>query len=177
MNSPIANQILSSKVYGRLLRYVESVDKFQKVEQKYLDRNYQTVHAHRVPAGSDIEDIVIRNFMKFNEEYFKYDLSGTFEVQLLKYLPGCHYDWHADYGVSECPPDVRKLSMSIQISNTWEYNGCDVYLRDWYNNSQHMEREAGAVTVFDSKVPHKITRLTDGIRYSLIAWAHGPELK
>ena len=172
---PHHEHVLASDVVGYLQSYTDEIEDFRQVDQTYLERSYQSVLIHPVPQRSPVEEIVVQSFMAFNNKYFQYDLSGTFEIQLLKYLDGSHYDWHCDYGNSNGP--VRKLSMTIQLTHHWEYNGCDVILKDWYNRSHNISKEIGSVTVFDSKVPHKVTPLTNGERIVLVAWAHGPELR
>jgi len=172
---PHHEHVLASDVVGSLQAYTDQIEDFRQIEQTYLDKSYQSVLIYAVPPGSAIERIVVHSFMAFNDKYFKYDLSGTFEIQLLRYQKDSHYDWHCDYGNAAGP--CRKLSMTIQLTNHWEYNGCEVVLKDWYNRSHNISKEIGSVTVFDSKIAHKVTPLTDGERCVLVAWAHGPELR
>lgn len=169
--------ILSSEVVAELQSYANTVEDYTPINQTHNGQIYQSVHAHRVPFGHDIERHIVYTFKSFNDRFFNYDLFGTFEIQLLKYLPGGHYDWHSDYGVSENPNGDRKLSMSIQLSSIWEYSGSDVIIRDWYNRNFYMERELGNVMVFDSRAPHKVKPLTNGERLAIVAWAHGPRLR
>lgn len=170
-------KVLSSNIVGELQDYASKVTDFTPINQEYNGKLYQSVYAHRVPFGHNIERHIVYTFKAFNDKYFNYDLFGSFEIQLLKYLPDGHYDWHSDYGVSEHPEGDRKLSMSIQLSNMWDYNGGEVRIRDWYNRTHYMEREVGNVMVFDSRAPHKVTPVTHGERMSIVAWAHGPKLR
>ena len=160
-----------------MLAYSSTIEEFTPVIQDYKGQNYQTVGVHRLPHRHPIERHIVHTMMSFNKEYFNYDLYGTFEIQFLKYTRGSHYDWHCDYGVSENPNGPRKLSMSIQLSSCWEYNGGDVLIRDWHNRTSYMSKEVGNVMVFDSRVPHKVEPLKNGERLAIVAWAHGPELR
>lgn len=169
-------QIESSNSVGLVQQYLQTAE-FQEVEQNYANKVYQKVQVHRVANGSDVEKIAIKNILEVNKKYFHYDLFGTFEVQLLKYLPGCHYDWHCDYGVSENPKGDRKLSLSMQLSPVWDYRGGEVVVRDWHNRDHYMCSEMGNVIVFDSRAPHKVNPLTVGERCAMVAWAHGPALR
>lgn len=166
---------LNSGITGQLLNYAESITDWHDVKQEYMGKPYQSVKAHRVPRNHVVERHIVETFLTFNQYYYRYDLVGTFEMQFLKYNEHDGYDWHCDYGVSENPHAVRKLSMIIQLSDMWEYNGADVTLRDWHNREHVLNKECGNLVVFDSRVPHKVSPLTLGERYSLVAWAHGPE--
>lgn len=170
-------KILNSNIVGELVHYATTVSDFVPVNQFYNNVLYQNVNIHRVPFGHDIERHIVHTFKAFNDEYYNYDLYGTFEIQLLKYNVGGGYDWHSDYGISEHPTGDRKLSMTIQLSSHWDYNGGEVVINDWYNRITHMDKEIGNVMVFDSRVPHKVTKLTSGERYAIVAWAHGPKLR
>lgn len=168
-------ETLNSSTTGHLYSYAQSIQDWQTIKQDYMGKSYQSVMAHKVPKGNEIEKYVVRTFLTFNKLYFNYDLVGTFETQILKYNVHDGYDWHCDYGVSENPNAVRKLSMIIQLSDMWDYNGANVFLRDWHNREHMLSTESGYVTVFDSRSPHRVSPLDIGERYSLVAWAHGPE--
>ena len=168
---------LNSGITGQILKYAESITDWQNIKQDYMGKQYQSVKAHKVPTNTNniVEKHIVETFLTFNQYYYRYDLVGTFEIQFLKYNKHDGYDWHCDYGVSENPYAPRKLSMIIQLSNMWEYSGADVSLRDWHNREHLLSRECGNMVVFDSRVPHRVSPLTLGERYSLVAFAHGPE--
>lgn len=166
--------ILQSGIVGELQSYAQSVE-YQPIVQEYKGSVYQSVSAHRPPRGHRTEKHIVQTFLAFNSEYFNYDLWGSFEIQFLKYNVGGKYDWHCDYGISE--RGARKLSMSIQLSPVWDYNGGDLYIRDWHNRKHLVNKEIGNVVVFDSRAPHKVEPITLGERFAIVAWAHGPELR
>lgn len=166
--------VLSSQVVGDLQEYALEAE-YKPILQKYKGEVYQQVSAHRPPKGHRVEKYIVQSFMAFNREQFNYDIWGTFEIQFLKYNPGGKYEWHCDYGISET--GSRKLSMSIQLSSPWEYNGGDLVIRDWHNRKHFISKEIGNVVVFDSRAPHKVEPITDGERFAIVAWAHGPELR
>ncbi len=169
-------KVLSFNEVGRLQEYANKA-RYEPINQVYLGSTYQSVEVHRLPHGHPLEKPMVHTIMGINNEHYNYDLFGTFEIQFLKYTVGGMYDWHCDYGVSEHPGGPRKLSLSLQLSNCWDYNGGDVLISDWYNREHPMDRELGAVMVFDSRVPHKVTPISDGERYAVVAWAHGPQLR
>ena len=166
--------VLSSQVVGDLQTYAQEAE-YSPIVQKYKGELYQSVSAHRPMKGHRVESYIVKSFLAFNREYFNYDLWGSFEIQFLKYSPGGKYEWHCDYGISEV--GARKLSMSIQLSSAWEYNGGDLIVRDWHNRKHYISKEVGNLVVFDSRAPHKVEPITHGERYAVVAWAHGPELR
>lgn len=170
-------QLEDPDVVGSIIDYINNDVEFKGVVQEYKGREYQKVYVHRPASGSVAETSAINAILAVNKEYYQYDLFGTFEVQILKYLTGCKYDWHCDYGVSENIDGDRKLSLSMQLSAPWDYRGGELSIRDWHNRDTYMSSEMGNTIVFDSRVPHKVNPITVGERYSIVAWAHGPKLR
>jgi len=118
-----------------------------------------------------------------NSENFFYDLSNEDKefTQLSRYTVGDYYHTHRDF--SPCRGDsvhTRKLSLSLQLSDSNEYDGGDILMdmsawSDEFGESgfKPMSRSKGSVIVFDSRTPHKVTPITRGTRYSLVKWYHG----
>lgn len=123
-----------------------------------------------------VEDVVLR----LNAQFFRYDLSGVVTFQYAHYdgAEAGHFDWHKDYGKDYGAPDQepRKLSMSIQLSDPAQYEGCELEVRAG-NLTDVAPRTRGAVIVFPSYVLHRVTPITSGVRKSLVVWAVGPEFK
>ena len=170
-------QELSNEIVGDLVRFASNNTELVHIHQNYKGLVYQDVKAARIPQDTNVMSIIKGCFLHFNELFFKYELFDTVEAQLLKYSPGCHYDWHSDYGISENPAGDRKISMSIQLSSAWDYNGGDLVIRDWYNREKYMTKDIGHVIAFDSRCPHKVQPILDGERMAIVAWAHGPQLR
>lgn len=81
-----------------------------------------------------------------------------------------HYTWHMDGGKKTAN---RKISLSVQLSHGSDYEGGDIGF--FYTNKERFaSRERGAIVTFPSWVMHRVTPVTKGIRYSLIAWIIGP---
>ncbi|HZF30966.1 MAG TPA: 2OG-Fe(II) oxygenase [Gammaproteobacteria bacterium] len=92
-------------------------------------------------------------------------------VQLARYDSANRgfYDWHTDFaGVRP----LRKLSISIQLSNPEDYEGGDLELL--YGTEPHkMDRSRGTFIVFPSFMLHRVTPVTRGVRWSLVSWILG----
>lgn len=123
-----------------------------------------------------MEDVVLR----INAQFFRYDLSGVVAFQYAVYdgAEGGHFDWHKDYGrdYGAADQEPRKLSISIQLSNSADYQGGDLEVRGG-NETDAAPRSRGAVAAFPSYVLHRVTPITAGARKSLVVWAVGPEFR
>ena len=111
--------------------------------------------------------------MAFSKE--DYDLVGiTHTLQLIRYsaseeIPG-HYDWHVDAGNGESA--TRKISLTVQLTDPYKYKGCDLEVFD-HGGQIIASREQGAVSLFPSYMPHRVTPIEQGERYALVIWIHG----
>jgi len=110
-----------------------------------------------------------------NSQFFRFDLTSMEQgLQFTRYqAPDEHYSWHVDRGMQS---GVRKLSMSLQLSDPDTYKGGDLELM--YGDTPRVaERQRGRMTLFPSYVVHRVTPVTEGTRYSLVAWISGPPFK
>ena len=122
-------------------------------------------------------EIGAKIFNKINDIHFKYDLKNAFEFQILRYHEGGNYNWHCDYGVSPHNQLTRKLSMSIQLSESSKYTGGDLEMIDYANRTIKLENNLGCGVIFDARTPHKANPVTSGVRDVLVGWVSGPPLK
>lgn len=115
---------------------------------------------------------------------WRYDLRGCEPLQLAQYLPGGHYDIHADgngshYSVHNMPDDpilhghTRKMTMTILLNDDFE--GGEMEFVEYPNRA--MPATVGSITMFPSFMPHQVKPVRAGTRYSLTAWFVGPPFK
>jgi PKHD-type hydroxylase len=118
-----------------------------------------------------ITDIVLN----LNKNYFKFDLYGFIEgFQFTHYKePGGKYKKHVDKGKDG---QIRKLSLTIQLSDPTSYEGGDFLL---YEGEKPIifPKEQGKLIAFPSFTLHEVKPVTKGERYSLVAWITGPQFK
>lgn len=123
-----------------------------------------------------MEEIVL----ELNARFFRFDLSGLVNFQYALYggPEGGHFDWHKDYGRDPADPgqEPRKLTISLQLSDASEYEGCDLQARAG-NKIDTAPRERGTLIAFPANVLHQVTPITKGVRRALVAWAAGPEFR
>ena len=113
--------------------------------------------------------------LNLNERFFKFDLFGINEgFQFTNYeAPSGKYGKHVDRGINL---PVRKLSISIQLSNPEKYEGGELYLYD-YDKGTVMDKTQGTLIIFPSYVLHEVTPVTKGTRNSLVTWVTGKQFK
>ena len=118
-----------------------------------------------------ITDIVLN----LNERFFMFDIFSINEgLQFTNYIaPSGKYGKHVDRSM-DMP--VRKLSISIQLTDPKEYNGGELYL---YNDDKGtvMDKTQGTLIMFPSYVLHEVMPITKGERNSLVTWVTGKQFK
>lgn len=143
---------------------------------KHFDR-YRYCQIHHPDDDSFIYTVGKKIFLDINENYFKYDLKNSFEFQILRYKEGGNYNWHCDYGVSPYKGLTRKLSMSIQLSEPFNYTDGELNMVDYGNRTISLTRDIGGGVVFDARIPHKANPVASGTRDVLVGWVSGPRLR
>jgi len=110
-----------------------------------------------------------------NAQYFGFELYGLIEgFQFTEYqAPGGHYTYHTDRSSGKL---VRKLSLTMQLSNPDDYEGGDLEFL-FGKEPISASREQGTITFFPSWALHRVTPVTSGTRRSLVAWVTGPNFK
>ena len=107
-----------------------------------------------------------------NRLFFCVDIAGVeTNVQLARYESASlgFYNWHTDFaGIRP----LRKISISIQLSRPEDYDGGDLELM-YGIEPQTLDRTRGTLIAFPSFMLHRVTPVTRGTRWSLVAWILG----
>jgi len=115
--------------------------------------------------------------LSLNERFFKFDLFGLNEgFQFTNYeAPSGKYGKHVDRGMNM---PVRKLSISIQLTDPEEYEGGELKLYDGDDDEAIvMDKTQGTLILFPSYVLHEVMPVTKGTRNSLVTWITGKQFK
>lgn len=112
---------------------------------------------------------------ELNNKFFNFDLWGIQEgLQFTNYkAPAGKYDSHVDRFYNGI---IRKLSVTIQLSDEKNYDGGDLELL-FEDKPIKMKRQQGRLVIFPSFVLHRVTPVTHGERNSLVAWVTGNNFK
>ena len=137
---------------------------------------------------------------KINCANFLYDITdidnGT--LQYTHYKEGQFYSWHSDTvldtyhkpqikfasGVGRGQEEliqtgeyVRKLSFTLQLSDPTDYRGGEVEFLDSEGQRFLAPKQRGTMIVFDSRVRHRVRKVKEGTRKSIVGWVVGPRWK
>lgn len=113
-----------------------------------------------------------------NNELWGFDLIAANElIQYTEYLAEDegHYTWHQDIGPGMA--SLRKVSLTVQLSEDSEYEGGDLQLWRGGNNTVTSKRGAGVVFIFPSYMMHRVSKVTKGTRRSFVLWVGGQHYK
>jgi len=113
-----------------------------------------------------------------NDNLWDFDLiSADEKIQYTEYLAEDegHYTWHQDIGPGMA--SQRKVSITVQLSESDEYEGGDLELWRGGNNVVTAERGAGVTVLFPSYLMHRVTKVTKGKRRSFVLWVGGQHYK
>ena len=138
--------------------------------------------AHRwMPIDNWIAGMMSHYIPEANRNFFQFDLtSWSDQLQYTEYNgKGTHYDWHSDTAVSKLTPGtVRKLSVSLLLSDPSEYEGGEFQIMYPGNKQVYTFKPAlGQAIIFPSYAMHRVRPLKSGSRVSLVGWYGGPPLR
>jgi len=121
---------------------------------------------------------------------WNYHIDWNETCQYTVYNKSQFYGYHADTFVNpyknhknkNYEGKVRKLSMTLQLSDPSDYEGGDFYFKYLTNKGVVEEKvngakDKGTLIVFPSFVFHQVTPVTKGTRKSLVNWTLGYPFK
>lgn len=165
------------------IELIKSISENYTVEEgttgKALHPNYRNSKIRWLPKDNKTEWLYKKLgalAKQANNDYWGFDIVGFGEyLQYGEYNSNVsgHYDWHLDLGQHSC---WRKISMSVQLSDPDTYKGGDLQL---YTKKDiiSVPRKKGTILFFPSYLLHRVTPVTEGVRYSLVTWITGPPLR
>ena len=118
-----------------------------------------------------------RSMLQVNGNHFGYDgMTITEPAQFTEYPKGGFYDWHIDADTNcQFEPPVRKISMTILLSNQSEFEGGDLEFMSEGNKPPQLIQ--GQAIFFCSLIRHRVAKVKKGIRQSLVMWFGGPPFR
>ena len=97
----------------------------------------------------------------------------TEQIQILRYGEGGHFAlWHTDGGVDAA--GQRLVSMSVELSPLADHEGGALEIVPDLVGCPRV-LELGGAHLFPSRVLHRVTPVSRGTRWALVAWTGGPE--
>ena len=116
-----------------------------------------------------------------NTVLWRFDLHSADEsIQYTEYHASekGHYNWHQDI-LKGSQGSRRKVSITIQLSDGEDYKGGDLQISlggdasGQLTNTIECPRGLGVGVLFPSYMMHRVTRVTEGTRKSLVIWVGG----
>lgn len=126
-----------------------------------------------------IFDLFWKTVISANKDFYDVHISKLDFIQFTEYsdqYKGEYKEHHDVFWMNGDPVYHRKLSAVIQLSDPSTYEGGDFILTEAVSPPPNNEvREQGTILYFPSMMRHKVTPVTRGKRYSLVAWFDGPK--
>ena len=163
---------------------------------EYVIKSYEPVESrigfNREAAKSDYRECDIRwlnanteqelvNMLwsyvnRANRDSFDVDVRYINELQFTTYKGENQgkYGWHHDVDFKNPYPYHRKLSLTIQLSDTTDYEGGHFEFEKGIDSLPEDVKEKGTVLIFPSFYKHQVLPVTSGTRHSLVTWVEGP---
>jgi PKHD-type hydroxylase len=112
-----------------------------------------------------------------NQSAFKVNVNKKAEIQYTEYHAdqGGHYGLHHDIDWNRNDGFDRKLSVTVQLSDPFDYEGGGFEFTETESPMAGASKAKGTVLIFPSYLQHKVKPITKGVRRSLVAWFEGPQ--
>ena len=124
---------------------------------------------------------IIDKIIDVNSRNFDLQLKFLEDLQFSEYTEEKRgfYSKHRDCGVKkslENYVDIRKLSLTIQLTDEKEYEGGELIFHI-DEEKKKAPKSKGTIIFFESDIVHEVTPVTKGVRHSLVSWVQGPNLR
>ena len=141
------------------------------------DKRITTISWIPFKALPDMYKIIESTMNQVNRNHFGYEGMEISEpAQFTEYPKGGFYDWHMDAEVNcQYEPPVRKISMTILLSDPSEFVGGDLEFMTEGNKPPQLLQ--GQAIFFCSLIRHRVSKVKKGVRRSLVQWFGGPPFK
>jgi len=184
------NENMTTYYYYKRFLSDEQIEEIKRVAQNYsiidgnvsgvINKSYRSSQIRWIPLNKEthpIYETFLNLAKKANQDMWNFTITDMLdELQFTEYRAEDegHYDWHMDFGGRRT--STRKLSMVVQLTDPEEYKGGKL---QFFLNRDIITapKEKGTVIFFPSYLTHRVTKIEEGTRNSLVCWFHGPPFK
>ena len=166
----VKENIITNDMCAELIEFGNN--SVQKSINKYPESFGISFHSCLVPVDHKVHDM-LQPVWQEAIEHFKFDISFVEPYELKRYTSDDFFGRHIDNYYSLTEDVDRKLTMSVQLTDSIDYTGGKLTIV----NNTIASKSKGSVTIFPSNFPHEVSKITSGVRWSLIGWAWGPYWK
>lgn len=117
-------------------------------------------------SNKEIENLIIPKIKQFDIN------SLSIECNIVKYEVGSFFSKHRDTTLYQNQNnninnivEHRKQTLIIQLSDELDYKGGELIIKN-----KAASKKIGNTILFDSRLIHEVTELTEGTRYSFVGW-------
>ena len=170
---------LPDDILDSLCKQCESFEEAMEastVKGNIVNESIRISKTHWIPTDHWISGVMAHIVREANDNLFKFDLTRwASKIQYTVYDgKGSNYGWHEDSMNSVFfENEVRKLSISLLLSDPEDYEGGELQLLSAGNMASYRAPKGTAI-VFPSPTVHRVRPLKSGIRRSLVGWYGGP---
>jgi hypothetical protein len=129
------------------------------------------------PATREPKIVAFRRKLKaivgdLNREVWRFDITGLTNITILRYDVDDQVTLHTDLQADPCD---LKLGVVLQLSPSQAYEGGT--LEYGVSPPVAVSREQGNLLILPAWVPHRVTPVTAGTRYTAVCFAIGPSFR
>lgn len=183
------NEFLDYRVLTKLMKYINKLDAENKFgdaaiigeggiqKNEFIEKKIRNTNNYCLTNLNDSKtdqhwcNFLLAAFRKasvtYNKQYEHLRVSDVTDIQILKYPVGGHYIQHTDdhFNIS------RTLSFIYRLNN--DFKGGDLVFNDRENEMLRLKPEPNSLIVWPSNFlyPHGVEPVTEGVRWSIVAWA------
>jgi PKHD-type hydroxylase len=124
------------------------------------------------PREDDVMKTMFDLGRRANKQGFGFNLDQDIDCQFTRYdsSDSGFYNWHIDtYNPEQGLAYDRKISVIAMLSDPEDYEGGELHI----SNFGKIELKKGSVVCFPSFFLHRVTPVTSGTRYTMVAWLEG----
>lgn len=181
-------------IYDDLHQYDLNLKQGGLTENNTIEKNIRNSKIGWIPSSHWSCGMCYNYILQANMNNFKYHIDDWSEtsMQYTSYREGEFYNWHVDTSLPDwfkntnnhqenyvinSSEKVRKLSFTLQLSDPSDYDGGELQFLTDDNNTFFAPKTRGSIIIFDSRLRHRVKKVTRGERKSLVGWIWGPRWK
>ena len=137
-------------------------------KESYLLEQPQDYNNRTIPEldWSWLSDKMYQMVQLVNDKSFKFNIQeDEQELKYIEYGVGGHYNWHIDMNPTDS--NTRKLTAVVQLNDGYEGGHLEFGVQDRNREWYRVPKLEGSITIFPSFLSHRVSPVTDGVRYSL----------
>lgn len=152
-----------TSLQGSYTEYGQQDNFSNTIKSKYINRT----------SGTEwVWGRITKYVWQVNGDFFNFNLNCIDDLQIMEYRKNSLFQWHIDInGVEHFTS--RKLSVVVFLTERNDFKGGQLLFEFNENEKEAIEMRQGSMLVFPSFQVHKVTPVIEGIRHTLVAWAHG----